>query len=186
MSTATDYPPPLAESEVVHGSALDLRTAALLDPALLGNDHVRRRGSDFGRARGMPLDPSAGPQDSFELQTIARLRKEQAERSPEEEEEDIVVYKRTSTDIEAIPAVETAATSAAVSVRDDASSAPIVTDTERRAHNRRSAIHFAALCWCFFLSGWNDGSTGPLLPKIQEHYGVRIWLFFDVLILADF
>jgi hypothetical protein len=34
-------------------------------------------------------------------------------------------------------------------------------------------IQFAALCWCFFLVGWNDGSTGPLLPRIQDFYHVH-------------
>lgn len=37
----------------------------------------------------------------------------------------------------------------------------------------RSHLHFATLCWTFFLEGWNDGTTGPLLPRIQEFYHVR-------------
>ena len=28
------------------------------------------------------------------------------------------------------------------------------------------------LCWSLFLAGWNDGSTGPLLPRIQTVYHV--------------
>lgn len=35
-------------------------------------------------------------------------------------------------------------------------------------------IQFAALCWCLFLTGWNDASTGPLLPRIQDVYHVRL------------
>ncbi|KDQ09339.1 hypothetical protein BOTBODRAFT_37096 [Botryobasidium botryosum FD-172 SS1] len=31
---------------------------------------------------------------------------------------------------------------------------------------------FASLCFSQFLNGWNDGSTGPLLPRMQEFYGV--------------
>jgi hypothetical protein len=34
-------------------------------------------------------------------------------------------------------------------------------------------IQYAALCFSMFMLGWNDGSTGPLLPRIQEVYGVR-------------
>ncbi|CAE6523018.1 unnamed protein product [Rhizoctonia solani] len=30
-----------------------------------------------------------------------------------------------------------------------------------------------ACCWCMFLAGWNDATTGPLLPTIQAHYGVN-------------
>lgn len=33
---------------------------------------------------------------------------------------------------------------------------------------------FLAICWALFLSGWTDGSTGPLLPRIQAVYKVRI------------
>lgn len=36
-----------------------------------------------------------------------------------------------------------------------------------------SRIHMAALAWCFYLNGWNDGTIGPLLPRIQEYYNVR-------------
>ncbi|TFY79852.1 hypothetical protein EWM64_g4162 [Hericium alpestre] len=33
-------------------------------------------------------------------------------------------------------------------------------------------VQFAALCWSMFMAGWNDGSTGPLLPRIQSVYNV--------------
>ncbi|KAF4593364.1 hypothetical protein EYR38_009078 [Pleurotus pulmonarius] len=35
-----------------------------------------------------------------------------------------------------------------------------------------SRVQFATLCWCLFLAGWNDGTTGPLLPRIREAYNV--------------
>jgi hypothetical protein len=41
-----------------------------------------------------------------------------------------------------------------------------------KLQKRNSMVQFLALCWCIFLVGWNDGSTGPLLPRIQEDYGV--------------
>ncbi|KDQ09343.1 hypothetical protein BOTBODRAFT_117278 [Botryobasidium botryosum FD-172 SS1] len=31
---------------------------------------------------------------------------------------------------------------------------------------------FATVCFALFLNGWNDSSTGPLLPRMQETYGV--------------
>ncbi|KAJ7874420.1 MFS general substrate transporter, partial [Mycena leptocephala] len=34
-------------------------------------------------------------------------------------------------------------------------------------------VQTIALCWAVFLAGWNDGSLGPLLPRIQEVYHVR-------------
>ncbi|KAI0332814.1 MFS general substrate transporter [Cubamyces sp. BRFM 1775] len=40
------------------------------------------------------------------------------------------------------------------------------------AHRRKSLLHFAALCGCLFVNGWNDGTAGPMLPRIQEHYHI--------------
>ena len=33
-------------------------------------------------------------------------------------------------------------------------------------------IVIAAMCFSLFLAGWNDAAIGPLLPRIQEVYGV--------------
>ena len=38
-------------------------------------------------------------------------------------------------------------------------------------------IMYATLLWTMFLSGWNDGTTGPLLPRIQVVYHVCILHF---------
>jgi hypothetical protein len=38
---------------------------------------------------------------------------------------------------------------------------------------RTGRLQFFALCWCLFICGWNDGTTGPLLPRIREVYNVR-------------
>lgn len=35
-------------------------------------------------------------------------------------------------------------------------------------------IQYAALCWALFLVGWNDGTTGPLLPRIQDNYHASV------------
>ena len=40
----------------------------------------------------------------------------------------------------------------------------------REAHVARS--QFLALCLSMFVIGWTDGSTGPLLPRIQIFYSV--------------
>ncbi|KAI0261661.1 MFS general substrate transporter [Gloeopeniophorella convolvens] len=62
----------------------------------------------------------------------------------------------------------TTAASTADSIIPASSVAPPTSPTARQRLYRR--LHFAALCWCLFLEGWNDGSTGPLLPTIQKHY----------------
>ena len=38
---------------------------------------------------------------------------------------------------------------------------------------RMARAQFLALCWALFVIGWTDGSTGPLLPRIQSFYDVR-------------
>ncbi|KIM86804.1 hypothetical protein PILCRDRAFT_64900 [Piloderma croceum F 1598] len=56
-----------------------------------------------------------------------------------------------------------------------------ITELQTKEFCRRSRIHFAALCWCIFLEGWNDGSPGPLLPALQKAYNVGfavVSLFF--------
>ena len=44
------------------------------------------------------------------------------------------------------------------------------------AMRRKARIQFAALCWTLFLAGWNDGTPGPMLPRIQSVYHVRRFL----------
>lgn len=49
-------------------------------------------------------------------------------------------------------------------------------DSDLKARTKRQRkwekVQFATLCWTMYLAGWNDGSTGPLLPRIQTVYGV--------------
>jgi len=33
-------------------------------------------------------------------------------------------------------------------------------------------VQYLSLCFTLFLAGWNDGTIGPLLPRIQEVYNV--------------
>nr|VWO96590.1 Major facilitator superfamily transporter [Ganoderma boninense] len=51
------------------------------------------------------------------------------------------------------------------------------------AMRRKARIQFITLCWTLFLAGWNDGTTGPLLPRIQIVYhgfltaaATNVWL----------
>jgi len=37
---------------------------------------------------------------------------------------------------------------------------------------RKEKVILAAMCFPLFLAGWNDGTIGPLLPRIQGVYGV--------------
>ncbi|KAI9065305.1 MFS general substrate transporter [Trametes sanguinea] len=41
------------------------------------------------------------------------------------------------------------------------------------AMRRKGWIQFATLCWSIFVAGWNDGTVGPLLPRLQSVYNVN-------------
>ena len=41
-----------------------------------------------------------------------------------------------------------------------------------KKEGRMARAQFLALCWALFVIGWTDGSTGPLLPRIQIFYDV--------------
>lgn len=45
---------------------------------------------------------------------------------------------------------------------------------ESRQQAKIARYQFAAICWCLYLAGWNDGSIGPLLPRIKAEYEVRV------------
>ncbi|KAI0763037.1 MFS general substrate transporter [Trametes elegans] len=37
---------------------------------------------------------------------------------------------------------------------------------------RKARLQFATLCCSIFVAGWNDGTLGPMLPRLQEVYNV--------------
>ncbi|OAX42435.1 MFS general substrate transporter [Rhizopogon vinicolor AM-OR11-026] len=45
-------------------------------------------------------------------------------------------------------------------------------------------VQFATLCWTMYLAGWNDGTTGPLLPRIQEVYGLNFTIVSLIFVFA--
>ena len=52
-----------------------------------------------------------------------------------------------------------------------------------KKEERVARAQFLALCGALFVVGWTDGSTGPLLPRIQKFYEVSsvdlsLWPFF--------
>ena len=54
----------------------------------------------------------------------------------------------------------------------DVSESSHITASQARTQRWKNNLHFAALCYSYFLEGWNDGSLGPLLPRIQQYYNV--------------
>lgn len=46
-------------------------------------------------------------------------------------------------------------------------------NSQRRKQKMAERLHLCACFWFAFIIGWNDGSTGPLLPRIREVYHVN-------------
>ena len=67
----------------------------------------------------------------------------------------------------------------------DSNVAASQSEVDPRLLDRKLQIHFATMCSALFLAGWNDGTTGPLLPRIQEVYHVCVILLFPATYLAD-
>lgn len=55
------------------------------------------------------------------------------------------------------------------------------------AMRRKARVQFATLCWSIFVAGWNDGTIGPLLPRLQEVYHVCLFYYFalQVMLIHD-
>jgi hypothetical protein len=54
----------------------------------------------------------------------------------------------------------------------------IIVPTVTKEQARIARIQLFTISWTMFLLGWNDGSVGPLLPRIQEVYRVHKLLPF--------
>lgn len=131
------------------GSALDLRTSSLLDSGVISKgDRMRQRPGT-----------TADAEEAVELATLNSRRS--ADRSAD------------GASLRTLESGAQAAGRGSETPAVDAVPAAVL-PAERRKQERRALQCFAALCVSLFMCGWNDGSTGPLLPTIQDHYGVSI------------
>ncbi|KAG2145421.1 major facilitator superfamily domain-containing protein [Suillus bovinus] len=48
----------------------------------------------------------------------------------------------------------------------------------------RARVQFATVCGSMYLAGWNDGTTGPLLPRIQKVYGLNFVVVSLIFVFA--
>ncbi|PFH48894.1 hypothetical protein AMATHDRAFT_148903 [Amanita thiersii Skay4041] len=66
-------------------------------------------------------------------------------------------------------------------------STDVVTSTKSPRSRKQvilGRLQFATLCYCAFVIGWNDGSTGPLLPRIQDVYHVNYTIASLIFVLS--
>ncbi|KAK7438403.1 hypothetical protein VKT23_018016 [Stygiomarasmius scandens] len=102
---------------------------------------------------------------AMELKNLSRTSVP-LENSPEE----IQLENRVETDGTRSP-ISVQANDAVQDSSDTASLGMIAPNTKSQIMKKR--IHFAVFCWGHLMSGWHDGSAGPLLPRIQEVYQIK-------------
>jgi len=76
-----------------------------------------------------------------------------------------VKHARTESDIKDGPDVRGDVLGESLALEDRSSAVP----QKARA---RLEVQYACLCLALFLAGWNDGTNGPLIPRIQTYYNV--------------
>ena len=137
---------------------------------------IRRRASDINRLRPLNL------QNDIELVSFpqpAAVRDDDLSPGTEYNYADLG-SRAKDLDVEIAPSLPQSQAASVVLHDETDSTAPVVTAFQKAAQRRHGRIHFAVLCWNFFLAGWNDGSTGPLLPTVQRYYNVRLLSFIAI------
>ena len=157
-------------------SALDLNETGSITsldlPKALTSERVRRR-SEIARIR--PLDSPPPESEAIELPVISEHPRALAAsgRAPDVAfREDVVFVPTRGDDVELMPSFPN---SLAPSIRmddDTDSTVPAISAAQKAVYRRKFLLAFLPLCFSVFVNGWNDGTTGPLLPRIQSYYHV--------------
>ncbi|KAJ7927608.1 MFS general substrate transporter [Mycena leptocephala] len=68
--------------------------------------------------------------------------------------------------------------------RDDKQSQDSLHHSSCRSYALRARLQLFAIYFSMFLGGWNDGTTGPLIPRMQKYYNVGFIIVSLVFVLA--
>lgn len=49
---------------------------------------------------------------------------------------------------------------------------PVSTSNDMKKIRQIELFSFGSLLWAMFMEGWNDGTNGPMLPRIESYYNV--------------
>lgn len=183
-SDGEDHPISRAQASTPRDSALDCdeQSAASphdLPPFLSAPSTRIRRRSEIAFSRPHPKSASQGPSfhDSIPIEPQVHASQHAYEltdfhRPPAEKlnfvKEDVEVGINNADKDQS-----GAATPRAPSLAYDQDEGAQPSASQRARFRKYGRIHMVALAWCFYLNGWNDGTIGPLLPRIQEYYNVR-------------
>ncbi|KAI0739072.1 MFS general substrate transporter [Daedaleopsis nitida] len=163
-------------------SALDATetgsVASLARPHILTSERVRRR-SEMSRIRPLDSPPAIEP-DALELPVIREHHyppghaTSSAIRGSDIDlrREDIVTFPAKGGDVEIAPSFPSSLVPSLRGEDETNSIAPAISAAQKAVYRRKTMLHFATLCFSVFMNGWNDGTTGPLLPVMQAYYGI--------------
>ena len=184
-ATASSSAADLRDQEAVaaNSSAVDLSEVAIpsLDiPHKLTSDRVRRR-SDLSR-----IPPTSEP-DAIELPVISEHGLTASSSLPTPDisfREDVIFVPSKNDDVEIAPSFPNSLAPSIKFDDDTDSTVPAISASQKAVQRRKFLLTFLSLCFSVFLNGWNDGTTGPLLPRIQSYYNVRVRLV-EILVVYD-
>lgn len=54
-----------------------------------------------------------------------------------------------------------------------------------RKQRNTELMSFCALLWLIFVEGWNDGTSGPMIPAMQKHYNVSLSQLLKYVIFTE-
>ena len=93
---------------------------------------------------------------------------------------------RTSIELRRVKHADTESDTKNISVRGDDSGGPPTEGNREQGASPKARklleIQYGCLCLALFLAGWNDGTNGPLIPRIQRYYNVSS--FVDTFLLV--
>ncbi len=131
-----------------------------------------RRRSDISRIRPLAPFPATEP-EAIELPVI----NENAQGTSTTMSDAGITFREDylsskGGDPEIVPSFPSSLAPSVLAEDDTSSTAPAISAAQKAVYRRKSLIHFVTLCCAVFCMGWNDGTTGPMLPRIQANYHV--------------
>ncbi|TFK84381.1 MFS general substrate transporter [Polyporus arcularius HHB13444] len=142
---------------------------------LLTRERVHRRSE---LARHLPLDsPPAVEPEAIELPVIKEYEHPYGKdassgvRPTDISSRDDVVFSKQRDDVDIAPRFPSSLIPSVLIDEDTDLTVPAISAAQKAVQARKRMINFAVLCFAIFINGWNDGTTGPLLPRIQSYYG---------------
>ena len=166
-----DIPPTarMAALRRVEGSVLEEDSGSVTSleiPKINTNERVRRR-SELARIRPHP-STAAGEAEAIELPVIAEYGGDGGRVAFHKD------VKDRDVDVEIAPSFPSSLAPSFVAPSEEEDTAPALSPAQNASLERKRRINFFALCLALFMNGWNDGTAGPLLTRIQSYYNVSI------------